>query len=82
MEYEFVKSISLSFQTDVNRDMADIALHGYEEKDLIRTIYNYELAGFTVEVTHSSERITQWSDGTCRVYTSADLKLYKKRLTI
>ena len=82
LDYEFVKKVHHSFHTDVNRCAADIAATGFIDEDLQRTLYQYEQAGFKVEVTHNYEHITQYSDGTCRVHTYIDLKLYKKRRAI
>ena len=79
LDYEFVKSLDLSFYTRTNRSAADIALHGFVDEDLQRTLYNYELAGYKIDITKHYEDILQYHDGTCRVATHVTIKLYRKR---
>lgn len=82
LEYEFVKQVTHHFHTRVNRCAADIAANGFVDEDLQRTLYGYEQAGYKVEITNHQEDVTQYTDGTCKVYTYIVIKLYKKRLAI
>ena len=79
LDYEFVKSVDLDFFTETNRSAADIALHGFVDEDLQRTLCNYELAGYKIDITRHRENITQHSDGTCKVATFVTIKLYKEK---